>query len=314
VIGRPLTPKALAELRPQADERSAALAERLVELGAVDAVPDLAEVLPTTWVPDLLGWPEHGREKLLDWAAATFNGFGPPNDRTNAAAAGIVEMAVFAEEVASSELPKGSMAAGILDAVARGDLDAGQCPMAIIDYLGPSLDTTISGLGNAVWLFATHPEQWQRLREDPGRARQAFEEALRLESPVTGFTRVTTRSVEIGGVELPVGARVLASYASANRDERHWDDPERFNIERPNASHVAFGFGEHACAGMGLARLEATSVLSALTRRVEHFELAGPPVRKLNNVIRAFGSLPIRIVPATPKTGERSPHAVAHQP
>ncbi|MGO9028177.1 MAG: cytochrome P450 [Acidimicrobiales bacterium] len=298
VIGRPLTPKALSELRPQARERATELADRLVERSSFDAVPDLAEVLATTWVPDLLGWPEEGREKLLDWAAATFNGFGPPNERTNAAASGIIEMAAFAARVASSELPEGSMAAGILEAVARGDLSAGQCPLAIIDYLGPSLDTTISGLGNAIWLFATHPEQWQRLREDPGRAKQAFDEAIRLESPVTGFTRVTTRAVEIGGVELLAGARVLVSYSSANRDERYWDDPERFDIERPNASHVAFGHGEHACAGMGLARLEVTAVLTALAHRVERFELDGTPVRKLNNMIRAFGSLPVRIVSA----------------
>ncbi len=302
VIGRPLTPKALAELGPQAGQRAEELADRLVERSSFDAVPDLAEVLPTTWVPDLLGWPEEGREKLLDWAGATFNGFGPPNERTNAAAPGIVEMAAFAAHVASSQPPEGSMAAGILEAVARGDLSAGQCPMAIIDYLGPSLDTTISGLGNAVWLLATYPEQWQRLREDPGRARRAFDEAVRLESPVTGFTRVTTRAVELGGVQLSAGARVLVSYASANRDERYWDDPERFDIERPNASHVAFGFGEHACAGMGLARLEATAVLTALARRVERFELAGTPVRKLNNVIRAFGSLPVRIVSTTRAT------------
>jgi cytochrome P450 len=298
VIGRPLAPKALAALRPQADARAAALADHLVERRLFDAIPDLAEVLPTAWVPELLGWPEDGREQLLDWAAAIFNGLGPRNDRTNAAAPGVIEMAAFAERVASSELPKGSMAAGILDAVARGELSAAQCPMAIIDYLGPSLDTTISGLGSAVWLFARHPEQWQRLREDPGRARQAFDEAIRLESPVTGFTRVTTRAVEIGGGELPAGSRLLVSYASANRDERHWGQPERFDIERPNAAHLAFGFGEHACAGMGLARLEATAVLTALARRVERFELAGPPVRKLNNVIRAFASLPVRIVPA----------------
>ncbi len=129
-----------------------------------------------------------------------------------------------------------------------------------------------------------------------GARQQAFDEAIRLESPVTGFTRVTTRASEIGSVDLPAGARVLVSYASANRNERYWDDSERFDVERPNASHVAFGFGEHACAGMGLARLEATAVLTALASRVERFELAGTPVRKLNNVIRAFGSLPVRIV------------------
>ena len=300
VIGRPLTPKALAMLRSQARARAEELARCLIEQGSFDAVPDLAEVLPTTWVPDLLGWPDEGREKLLDWAADTFNGFGPPNERTTAAASGILEMAAYAQRVASSDLPNGSMAAGILEAVHRGDLSTGQSSMAIIDYLGPSLDTTISGLGNAVWLFATYPEQWQCLRDDPARAKQAFDEVIRLESPVTGFTRVATRPVEIGGFQLPAGARVLVSYASANRDERYWDSPERFDIERPNASHVAFGFGEHACAGMSLARLEATEVLTALAARVGCFELAGRPIRKLNNVIRAFASLPMTIHPAAP--------------
>ena len=90
------------------------------------------------------------------------------------------------------------------------------------------------------------------------------------------------------------------SYASANRDERQWDYPERFDIERPNASHVAFGFGEHACAGMGLARLEATEVLTALARRVGTLRAGGRPVRKLNNMIRAFASLPMTIHPAAP--------------
>jgi len=298
VIGRPLTPKALARLRPQAQALAEALADRLVEEASFDAVPDLAEVLPTTWVPDLLGWPPEGRERLLDWAAATFDGFGPPNDRTNFAGPAILEMAAFADRLASSDLPEGSMAAGIREAMEGGDLSPGQCPMAIIDYLGPSLDTTVSGLGNAIWLFASNPEQWQRLRGDPGRARQAFDETLRLESPISGFTRVTTRPVDIGGVELPARARVLVSYASANRDERHWENPERFDIERPNASHVAFGFGEHACAGMGLARLEATEVLAALAARVGRFELVGKPVRKLNTLIRAFASLPVRLVPA----------------
>jgi cytochrome P450 len=107
---------------------------------------------------------------------------------------------------------------------------------------------------------------------------------------------VATREAVIGDVKLPAGARVLVSFASANRDERKWDEPERFDIGRANASHLAFGYGVHACVGMGLARLEATEVLSALARRVERFEMVGPPVRKLNNTIRAFSSLPIRIV------------------
>jgi cytochrome P450 len=187
------------------------------------------------------------------------------------------------------------MAAGILDAAARGDLEPAQCPMAIIDYLGPSLDTTIAALGSAIWLFATHPDQWQLLRREPDRVKQAFNEVVRVETPISAFSRVTTRSVELAGTELPAGTRVLVSFASANRDERRWPDPDGFDITRSSAGHLAFGHGEHACVGMGLARLEGAALLGALVERVDRFELTGPPVRKLNNLIRSFASLPITI-------------------
>ena len=169
--------------------------------------------------------------------------------------------------------------------------------MAIIDYLAPSLDTTISALGNAIWLFATHPDQWQLLRHEPERVKQAFNEVLRVETPITSFTRVTTQPTEIDGVEVPADARVLVSYASANRDERRWDNPGVFDITRNSAGQIAFGYGDHACAGMGLARLEGAAVLGALIERVDRVELTAPPVRKLNNLIRSFVSLPVTVTP-----------------
>jgi cytochrome P450 len=87
------------------------------------------------------------------------------------------------------------------------------------------------------------------------------------------------------------------SFASANRDERRWDDPERFSITRENAGQVAFGHGEHACVGMGLARLEGAAVLTALAERVESIRLVGSAVRKRNNLIRSFASLPVEVSP-----------------
>jgi cytochrome P450 len=272
------------------------LADGLVARAGFDAVTDLAEVLPATWVPDLLGWPAEGRERLIEWGSANFDALGPPNARTDAAGLGLLEMSAYAHHLAQSDLPDGSMAAGILAAARRGDIDQAQCPFAIIDYLAPSLDTTISALGNAIWLFATHPEQWQLLRAEPDRVKQAFNEALRLETPISAFTRVTSAPTSIDGVELPTGARVMVSYASANRDERHWNDADSFDITRNSASQIAFGHGAHACAGMGLARLEGAAVLSALVERVECFELTSPPVRKLNNLIRSFASIPVRVV------------------
>ncbi len=298
IIGRPLTPRALADLRPDAQALADALVDRLVHRATFDAVPDLAEVLPSTWVPDLLGWPADGRQHLLDWGAASFDGLGPLNDRAVAAGDGILGMTAHAQRLAVAELPEGSFAARILAAAERGEIEPGRCPMMIIDYLAPSLDTTISAIGNALWLFATHPDQWQLLRDEPGRVRKALDEVLRLESPISCFTRVAAVDAVVGGVEIPAGSRVLLSFASANRDERRWDDPERFDITRESAGHVAFGHGEHACVGMGLARLEGAAVLSALVERVATIELAAPPRRKLNNLIRSFASLPLTITPA----------------
>jgi cytochrome P450 len=297
VIGRPLTPKALAELRPEAQTLADALADRLVARRSFDAVTDLAEILPSTWVPDLLGWPANGRDRLLAWASATFDCLGPLNARAIAAGPSLLEMTAYAQNVATLPLPKGSMAAGILDAANRSEITPDQCPMAIVDYLAPSLDTTVAAVGNAIWLFATHPEQWDRLRADPDRIKQAFNEVLRVESPISGFTRVAAEHCEVGGVELPAGARVLVSFASANRDEQRWDLPEVFDITRNSSGHVGFGYGVHACAGMGLARLEGAALLSALVERVERFEVTGTPIRKLNNLIRSFASLPVTVQP-----------------
>lgn len=295
VIGRPLTPRALAELRHDARALAEALVDGLFARGTFDAVGDLAVALPATWVPDLLGWPADARDRLLDWGAASFDGLGPPNERMAAAGAGILEMSAYAHDLAAADLPDGCFADRIRQAAARGDVDAERCPMMFIDYLAPSLDTTISAIGNAVWLLATHPEQWDRLRAEPDRVKAALNEALRLESPISCFTRVARTDTALGDVTVPAGSRVLVSFASANRDERRWDDPERFDIGRESAGHLAFGHGEHACVGMGLARLEATAVLTALVERVGTLALACVPVRKANNLIRSFATLPVAV-------------------
>ncbi len=149
-----------------------------------------------------------------------------------------------------------------------------------------------------MWLFATHPDQWQLLRDNPDRVTHALNEALRLESPISCVTRVAATEATVAGTVIPQGGRVLVSYASANRDERRWQDAARFDITRDSAAHLAFGYGAHACAGMGLARLEGVAVLNALVQRVERIELAGEPVRKLNNLIRSFASIPVTVTQA----------------
>jgi len=139
-------------------------------------------------------------------------------------------------------------------------------------------------------------EEWERLRTDTSLIERAFHEIVRIESPIQNFSRVATKDVDVGdGVVIPRGARVIVSYGSANRDERHFDEPERFDVMRRRIDHLGFGLGNHACAGQGLARLEAHAVFRARAPRVRHFELTGEPIRALNNITRGFSHLPARI-------------------
>jgi cytochrome P450 len=286
------------KLRSSADTVTAAaerLVDELVERGSFDAVADLAVALPTSFVPDLIGWPHDQRENLLAWAAATFEMMGPENERLNAALPIFGEMNEFAcRTVETGNVLPGSIADDLLAAARRGEVPIEGCPVSLIDYLAPSLDTTISALSSAILLFAENPDQWDLVRADPSLIPSAFDEVVRLTSPATQFAREVTADTEIGGTTLPAGTRVLVMFSSANRDERHWDRPDEFDVRRDTSDMVAFGFGVHQCAGQGLARMEGHALFTALAARVARFE-AGQPVWALNNSINSLASLPVTI-------------------
>ena len=135
------------------------------------------------------------------------------------------------------------------------------------------------------------------MRENPKLIRGAFEEVLRFEAPLQTFFRTTTREVEVGGVRIGNGEKVLLFLASANRDPRRWDRPDTFDVRRRATGHMTFGTGIHGCVGQAVARLESEALFGALAKRVASFELTGEPTRRLNNTLRGFNTLPLRIVP-----------------
>jgi cytochrome P450 len=294
-----LTPKALRSMREEVQDRADAVVAAAVARGTVDGVADLAEALPTSFVPDLIGWPREGREKLLPWAGATFDALGPLNRRTVRSTPRTLAMMRFARSVVRSRavLP-GSMGADLLAKADAGELGHGECPALMIDYLAPSLDTTISAIASALWLFATHPEQWERLKADPLVTPNAVNEVVRIESPLRAFSRLVADDTEVAGTPLRAGSRVVVVYASANRDERAWDLPDVFDVTRDAAQQLGFGQGAHGCAGQGLARLETQSILRALAQQVDHLELVGEPAWGLNNIIHKLDRLPLRLVAA----------------
>ena len=144
-----------------------------------------------------------------------------------------------------------------------------------------------------VLALASHPEEFQKLRENQKLASRAFEESLRWDSTVQTFFRTTTKDTEVAGSNIPEGSKVLLFLASANRDPRKWEDADQFRIDRNVSGHVGFGFGIHQCLGQMVARLEGELIGEAMAKQVSAIRMTGEARRRLNNTLHALGSLPV---------------------
>ena len=297
IVGAPLTTHALQEVTERIAASAEDLVDRLVKRETFDGMLDLAQYLPLSIVTDLVGMPDFGRENQLKWAAAVFDMLGGDNERAKKALPVVLEMREYTNKGATEDkVHPGSWVAKLYDAARSGLIESSRVQILMRDYLGPSLDTTIFATGHLIHQLGKHPDQWDLLRQMPSAIPNAINEAVRLESPIRGFTRTVSHDTELDGIVLRKDERVLILYASANRDERRWSNPTSYDIKRALPDHVGFGHGIHACAGMQLARLEMKSILTAMVRKVSRIEV-GEPTLAMNNVLRGFSRLPVRFVP-----------------
>jgi len=296
-MGQPLLPGSLRAIRDQVEEAAAALIDDLVARRSFDGIADLARVLPLTIVTRLVGLPEDGRDNMLNWAAAAFDIIGVQNERGRNGIESIKEMRHWINTSATpARLKANSWTARIHDLVKTGAIAAEIAPLLIRDYINPSLDTTISATGELIYQLGRNPDQWQLLRRRPELIPNAVNEAVRLGSPIRSFSRTVTQDCSLSGTSLPAGSRIMVLFASANRDERKFENPDSFDVTRPGSDQVGFGHGIHMCVGMHLARLEMEALLRALIARVDAIEVGEPSIA-LNNTIHAFASLPVSVRP-----------------
>jgi cytochrome P450 len=290
---------ALRARQPQWHAAASDLVARLTGQGMIDAVADLAEAFPMCVFPDLIGLREDGRENLLPYAMTVFNAFGPRNrllEKSMAEAAAAT--AWVAESCKREFLQDDGWGAQVYAAADRGDCSEAEAERLVRSFLSAGVDTTVNGIANLVHAFTEHPGEWARLRADPSLARKAIEESLRWGGVAQTFYRTTSRAVDMREGTLPEGSKILLFLASANRDPRRWDDPDRFDITRQASGHVGFGFGIHQCLGQMVARFEAEAVLQALVAQVAEIRPLAPPSRRLNNTLYALGTLPVELVAA----------------
>ncbi|WP_315757662.1 MULTISPECIES: cytochrome P450 [unclassified Bradyrhizobium] len=299
VLSKVLSPAVMKRLRDGFMAAAEAKIDELVGRGSFDAIPDLAEAYPLSVFPDALGLKPEGREHLIPYASLVFNAFGPPNElRQQAIERSAPHQAYVTEQCQRDNLTPGGFGACIHAFSDSGEITPAEAPLLVRSLLSAGLDTTVYGIGAAVYCLARFPDQWARLRADPSLARNAFEEAVRFESPVQTFFRTTTRDVELGGVTIPEGEKVLMFLGSANRDPRRWEQPDSYDITRKVSGHVGFGSGIHMCVGQLVARLEGEAVLTALARKVGSVTMSGEPKRRYNNTLRGLESLPVTFTPA----------------
>jgi hypothetical protein len=297
VLSAVLGPRALRRLREQWVTDAELLVDQVLAAGTeFDAVPALTEAFPLRVFPDAVGLPAEGRENLLPYGDHAFNAFGPANDLVAKGNPRVAELSGWVGSVCARDVlaPQG-FGADIWAAADRGDITPAQAPLVVRSLLTAGVDTTVHGLSAVLYALATNPGQWQRLRAQPELARVAFDEAVRWESPVQTFFRTATTDVAVAGSVVPEGKKILMFLAAANRDPRRWTDPDAFDLARDPSGHVGFGMGIHQCVGQHVARSEAEALLTALARRVESLELAGPTKRHHNNTLRAWESIPVRV-------------------
>ena len=297
VLSKILGPRALQKLRVSWIQDAEVLVDQLLaNTTEFDAVTDLAAAFPLRVFPDAVGISDAGRENLLPYGDHAFNSFGPANSLVEKGAPRVAELSGWVKaQCARDALTGDGFGAQIWAAADRGDITYEQAPLVVRSLLTAGVDTTVNGLAAVLYAFATHPNQWARLRENRTLARTAFDEAVRWESPVQTFFRTATRDTEIGGATIPDGKKILMFLGAANRDPRRWENPDVFDLGRNPSGHVGYGMGIHQCVGQHVARLESEALLTALASRVESLEIAGPVRRHLNNTLRSWESVPVAV-------------------
>jgi cytochrome P450 len=302
LLSRAFTPRAIAELEPHLRQVCGELVDDLLanaERGTGDLVAQLAFPFPVIVIAELLGIPPERRDDFKRWSDALVGALSGNWDPVEAQQT-LAEMFMYLADVVERRRhqPGDDLISRLVAGADPDDpdsLSAIEITLFAVLLLVAGNETTTNLLGNGAAAFAAHPDQAQLLADQPDLLPAAIEEVLRWDGPIQALFRSTTRPVTLAGVELPAGAMLLVSFAAANRDPRHFGDPDGFDITRRPTDHLAFGHGIHYCLGASLARLEARLVGETLAARDVTLRPA-PGARRVDSIIlRGFARYPVAV-------------------
>jgi len=303
IIMGALNQRAIARMEADVVRLVDALLERMAAKRELDFIDEFAANIPIEVIGNLLDVPRSDRGPLRGWSVAILSGLEPKltpamHEAGNRAVSEFV--AYLKELIAARRQKPGDYESDVLTRLIQGEKDGErlsekellhQC----IFMLNAGHETTTNLIGNGMWLLLTHPEELARLRADPALVPSAVEEMLRYEGPIQLNNRRLTAPMALGGRTLPAGTFITIGIGAANRDPAQFPDAARFDAGRKPNRHLAFGQGDHACAGMNVARMEGRVAFARLLTRFASIELAGEPLRDRRIRFRGYRHLPVRI-------------------
>jgi cytochrome P450 len=292
----PFLPAHVATMEPAILAVVTELLDALEGRERVDLALEFAEPLPVRIISDMLGMPRVDQSRVSHWCHTMFerdNGIPTPASWEAGYALRDYLSAMLVERRAKpTDDLMGHIVGARVDDVPLTDREI--IGMTVFLYVAGN-ETTSMLLGNALWLLDQDPDLRARLRDDPSLIPGALEEILRFEAPVTHQARMTTRDVEVNGIVIPKGKKVLLMYASGNRDDAAFPDAALLDIDRPGGRHLSFGEGIHFCLGAPLARLEARIALEQILRRFPDYRVTGPVAWTMASVLRGPVRLPAEL-------------------
>src|SRR6185312_5984637 len=283
LLNRAFTPRVVEQIRPAIQRRVDDLLDRVSDRAEMELVSELAFPLPLMIIADLLGVPTGDYPMIRRWSEELLPSFGPVMSVAQLQQIGRVMghfKDYFRGQIARRPAEKTLLARLIAAREGEDRLSEDELLSTCILLIFAGHLSATQLITNGTLLLLSHPDQKQKLQHQPQLIVPAVEEMLRYESPLQVINRTAMTDLEIGGKTIRKGQMVLISLPACNRDPQRFPEPDRFNIERSENRHIAFGYGAHYCAGAPLGRLEAQIALGTLLARFPNMQLTASPIER----------------------------------
>lgn len=297
LVSKAFTPRMITQLVDEIERRAAVVIDEVVDRGECEFVEEIAAQVPVQMICEMIGLEKEQWPRMFEVSNDLIGSRDDPEYAHVDTELASAEIFALCDAVAEDRRanPRDDLMTALVQAELDGErLDNTELNLFFITLVVAGNETTRNLINHAALALMEHPEQAQRLRDDPSLWDTAVEEMLRWGSSIHNFRRTATQNTELGGIPIKKGDKVVMYYASANRDEAVFENPHTFDVGRTPNDHVTFGGGGvHYCLGANLARAEIKATMRQVVERLPGMQLAGPPVRLTSDFVNGIKQMPV---------------------